>query len=374
MAEQLPAVTTHHAAWIDRLRVAVIAVVIAFHAATTYLIPIDWHYEERTAPELVGMLLLLPLAPLALFGLGPLFLIGGMMAASSLARRGTASFVRSRLARLGIPSVVFLLVIDPVADYLGHHAEGGPRTLRYFFTDLVGDRDFGVFWFVVALLAFSLGYAAWRRLRPPHGEAGGALSEGMVAWTGLATTVGALLVWTWRDVLDPTFWALRWGQWPQSAALFALGALLAERDLRIPDQLARRLRTLALLGVLAFLPIVGFGITETPAGAPTLKPWAVVVLAPVVGLVSPSVTIWLTHAVQRRWEMHSLSPMLTRAARGSYAAYLLHPLVLVGLGVAARPLPLPAEVKFVLVAALGVTLAFASGYAVTRLPVARRIL
>jgi glucans biosynthesis protein C len=373
MAAQLHAPTTR-AAWIDRLRVAVIAVVIVFHAATTYLIPIDWHYEERTVPELVGMILFLPLAPLALFGLGPLFLVGGMMAARSLRRRGTVSFVRSRLMRLGIPSVFFLLVVDPVADYLGHHAEGGPRTLRYFLTDFVGDRDFGVFWFVVALLAFSLAYAAWRRLRPPTGRAGDAPIERMVVWTGLATTLGALLVWTWWDVLDPTFWAMRWGQWPQSAALFALGALLAERSLRIDDELARRCRTLALLGVLAFLPIVGFGVTETPAGAPTLLPWAVLVLAPVVGLVSPTLTIWLVYAFQRRWESLSTGPLLARAARGSYAAYLLHPLVLVGLGVAARPLPLPAGVKFGLVAALGVTLAFTIGYAVTRLPGVRKVL
>jgi glucans biosynthesis protein C len=80
------------------------------------------------------------------------------------------------------------------------------------------------------------------------------------------------------------------------------------------------------------------------------------------------------YAFQRRWESLPITPMLARAARGSYAAYLLHPLVLVGLGVAARPLPLPAGVKFGLGAALGVTMAFTIGYAATRLPVARQVL
>jgi glucan biosynthesis protein C len=52
----------------------------------------------------------------AIFGLGPLFLIGGWLASVSLARHGARRFVRSRLLRLGVPVLVFLFLIDPVAD------------------------------------------------------------------------------------------------------------------------------------------------------------------------------------------------------------------------------------------------------------------
>jgi hypothetical protein len=51
---------------------------------------------------------------------------------------------------------------------------------------------------------------------------------------------------------------------------------------------------------------------------------------------------------------------------GSYAAYVLHPPVLVALSLLARPLPVVPEVKFVLVAVSGVA-AFAAGVRLTRL-------
>jgi peptidoglycan/LPS O-acetylase OafA/YrhL len=52
---------------------------------------------------------------------------------------------------------------------------------------------------------------------------------------------------------------------------------------------------------------------------------------------------------------------------GSYAAYVLHPPVLVLASMITRPLPLPPEGKFVLVAPVGVVAAFALGTALTRL-------
>ena len=59
------------AGWMDSLRVAVIAGVIVLHAATAYILDIDWYYQERTTSTLTPALLA------GLFGLGPLFLVGG---------------------------------------------------------------------------------------------------------------------------------------------------------------------------------------------------------------------------------------------------------------------------------------------------------
>lgn len=58
--------------------------------------------------------------------------------------------------------------------------------------------------------------------------------------------------------------------------------------------------------------------------------------------------------------------------RGAYAAYVLHPPVLVLASLAAWPLPLPPEAKFVLVAAAGVVAAFTAGWALTRSAVTAR--
>jgi hypothetical protein len=38
-------------AWVDNLKVAVIAGVIVVHAAMAYIIDADWYYQERTSSE-----------------------------------------------------------------------------------------------------------------------------------------------------------------------------------------------------------------------------------------------------------------------------------------------------------------------------------
>ena len=84
-------------AWIDRLRIAVIAGVIVVHVATAYLSDLSgWYYEERTTNAVVTDVAGLPLALGAVYGLAPLFLISGWLARISVSRHGGASFVRRK--------------------------------------------------------------------------------------------------------------------------------------------------------------------------------------------------------------------------------------------------------------------------------------
>jgi hypothetical protein len=61
--------------------------------------------------------------------------------------------------------------------------------------------------------------------------------------------------------------------------------------------------------------------------------------------------------------------------RSAYGAFILQTPVLIAIAVMARPLPLPAELKAVLVAAIGVACAFALSWLVIRwIPLAARVL
>src|SRR6266545_6278410 len=118
-------------AWVDNLKIAVIAGVVVVHAAATYVLDVDWYYMERTTSGLWEVLLGLPMLG-APFVLGPLFLLGGMFAAASLARKGPGRFVHGRLLRLGVPLVVFVAVLSPLTNYLGDLGEGRrPRVWPY---------------------------------------------------------------------------------------------------------------------------------------------------------------------------------------------------------------------------------------------------
>ena len=99
----------------------------------------------------------------AMFGLGPLFLLAGWFSPRSVAHRGVGGFARSRLLRLGVPLAAFMLLIQPLADYVGSL---GPDQVRTSFASALRTTEFSVMWFVAALLVFSLAYAALRWLRP----------------------------------------------------------------------------------------------------------------------------------------------------------------------------------------------------------------
>jgi glucans biosynthesis protein C len=80
--ETAPARAAGRAGWMDSLRVTVIAGVIVLHAATAYILDIDWYYQERTTSAVTPTLLAFPALLAGLFGLGPLFLLGGLLSAS----------------------------------------------------------------------------------------------------------------------------------------------------------------------------------------------------------------------------------------------------------------------------------------------------
>lgn len=90
------------------------------------------------------------------------------------------------------------------------------------------------------------------------------------------------------------------------------------------------------------------------------------------GVVSVAFSVWCLAWVRRRWPSHGA--LMTKAGRGSYATYVVHPVVLVAVMLAFRLVPLGPEVKFVLVAVVAVPVCFTVGYALTRLPLVRRVL
>jgi hypothetical protein len=356
--------------WVDTLRVVVIAAVIVVHATTAYIVPIDWYYQERTTSELLATLLSVPAGIGGIFALGPLFFVAGWLSARSMARRGRLAFVRARLFRLGVPLLAFVLLVDPLADYVGDIGEGGAGSfLAYFHPDSSGPM-----WFVAALLTFSLAYAGLRGPRAPAAFPRPAPTTVFIV-AAAAIAVGSLSVWLVWPLTGETSLDLRFGQWPQGAVLFALGVHATETGwlTDMPATLVRRAGWIAAIGLagcvamLALFQVVGrFEDLLTGLG------WPTILLALLDGAIAVCGTLWLAGWLRDRWARRGA--VLAAAARASYAAYVVHPLVLTTLSVVLAPVALAAELKFVAVAPVAVPATFAVGYALTRVPGVSKVL
>ncbi len=357
--------------WVDTLRVVLISGVIVVHTATGYVTDFAGYYydDERVTNSVVSVAFALPAMMGGIFGLGPLFVVAGWFSVRSLARRGPAGFVGSRLLRLGVPLVFFVLLVNPLADYLGDLWEEAATT----FLGCLADTEFSIMWFVVALLACSLGYAALRSVRPLTGSRPRPGRRSLVV-AAVVIGVGSLAVWQFTTLLDTHLLNVRVSAWTQAATLFALGVMTAEAgwDGRVSRQAEHRLGQVTVAGVGLTLVLVSYtGARDQLEMALGGITWASVWFAVLYGVVSIAFTLWCLAWLRRRWPSHG--PWMAKAGRGSYATYLLHPVVLVLVMLAFRAVPLGAELKFVIVSVVAVPVCFVVGYAVTRLPWVGRV-
>lgn len=177
MNNPLPSVEekTKRFAYLDNLRSWVIFLVVACHSMVTYSGFGSWYYKE-------GMPALLDPISLILFGIygsftqawfmGILFFLAAVFATRSLAKRGPAAFIKERLFRLGVPLLIYALVIDPFINYFLINRGGIPTPANLataylnYLTSFGWVGSTGPLWFAEALILFSLAYTLWRIIRP----------------------------------------------------------------------------------------------------------------------------------------------------------------------------------------------------------------
>jgi fucose 4-O-acetylase-like acetyltransferase len=157
--------------FIDNIRWVMIMLVLSMHAAVTYGGHGSWYVSE---PARLGVLQDLSFLTyqelLQSFFMGFLFFIAGYFVPGSYDKKGPARFVRDRAYRLGLPSLLFMFVIQPLTCY---YVAGLWDTSAGFLVDyqhyILHGRFLsgsGPLWFCVALLFFSTVYVGWRLLFP----------------------------------------------------------------------------------------------------------------------------------------------------------------------------------------------------------------
>ena len=367
-------------AYLDNLKLLLVAVIIAGHGAVAYgSLESAWPYQDVQEAQLAGptdTALAMVVVAAALFAMGLFFLISGLVTPASVSRTGPRTFARDRLIRLGVPLAAWTLVIWPGAIWAAHLAADETQSFWWQFTHSDPILDTGPLWFVWVLLVYSLAYAAWRQWRPRRstGDDRGAVSRRTAPLTGrtlvelaAAVSVATVLVRLVFPIASGQIGQSKLFQWPQFVAMFGLGIVAARRGWLdpVPDRIRRGCGFAALGGVAAFL-LLAATMAATGVDPDVLTElrfhWAPLALAAIEGPLAVGTSVWLLALAQRRLDRRP-GPLGRAMSRSAYAAFLLQGVVLIGLMIALRPIAVPAEVKALAVAGLGVvgsfTLAFA---------------
>jgi glucan biosynthesis protein C len=372
----LPAPRTTHPrlSYVDNLRTALTVLVVVHHAAITYSnVPLWYYTEPATDPS--GTLLDLLLVLDQSFFMGTFFLISALFVPGSYDRKGAKHFLGERLLRLGVPLLAWLLVLRPLVT-IGRYtaardAAGGDLPYWQYY---LSSHTPGPMWFVEVLLVFSALYALRRLVvagRRPAGPATGR-TPGAVAIIGFAAAL-ALVTYVWRIVVPmgvPLLGLPTPAYLPQYAALFVVGLVAARRGwLDGLSRTAGRVGFAAAAAAAVALVLVVVTTGETFLGHGT---WASLVAATgestlAVGMTIGLLVLFRTHADHQGRVSRFLSAH-------AYAVYVIHPLVLVGVGYALHDVAAPAVAKFALLTVLALPLCWAAAYPLRALPGVRKVL
>jgi hypothetical protein len=375
MATMASATRVERLPHVDNLRAVMVAWIIGGHALLGYSAIGGWPYDEvqeTTFHPSSELAMAVVVGPTALFVIGTFFFIAGLFAPAAIARKGPARFAGDRAIRLGVPFLLFVLLVWPLFMWFAYLAAGHRVSFWWEFTHRQPFLDSGPLWFAEILLYVSLAYAAlvWAKDRArADGRVGDDAEEGPAALGGrqLVTLVGlvaiaSFVVRLWfpaqsKQVLDLHVW-----QWPQCVAMFGLGVAAARFGWakRVPDGLRRGCGVAVIVTVLC-LPVYAWtvGLSNLAADAAPYQGgwhWEALLLATVEAILVVAGSVWVLGLAQDR--LGGVSRTWRRCARGSFAAFVLQAPVLLTLSILLRPFDLPAEAKAIAVGGIGVPVCF----------------
>ncbi len=362
----------------DNLKVLLVVGVIVAHATMAWTGQDQaWVLTEPAVREPLLTLLMLASLVGVMFAMATFFVLAGGFTPGSLARKGLRRYVGDRTLRLGVPLVLYLLLLAPIVEYVDVREEGTwEGGFVSFLPNAWTHPAPGPLWFLEVLWLFSVGYALLRTWVPPRPRRR-ALRPRLLVLTAVLVGLGCftirLLVAFGQEVGRTDLYL---GQAPVWLAGFTLGVLGAERGWLedISPTMSRWLFRTAWAAAAGVVVLVAVAVGALGAdldlffGGPT---WQSLVLAGLQGALVATMPLWLIDVFHRRFARQG--PLLQQMSRAAFAAYLVHQVVLLAAVLATRATQWPPELDYLAASTLAVVGSFTLGAALVRLPGAARI-
>lgn len=371
--------------YVDNLRWLMIILVVGMHAACTYSGVGGWYYRSSTAPDLPSLLFFLGFqSSLQAFFMGFLFFLAGYFVPSAYDRKGFLRFVGDRVFRLGLPTILYVFVINIGMGIflLGWFTQSGLRpaeAYRHYVSNGLWIDGTGPMWFATVLLLFSALYALFRlfaRRIPVPAEMLNAPSFG--AMIGLGALVGAVTFLVRQFAPFGSSWhTMQFCFFPQYVVMFVLGIMARRRGWieALPARWGWRALCVALIG--APLSIVALTILNSATHGTFDEVrgglhYQAAIYAVWEQIVCVLFCTGLLVVFRDRFDFRNRA--IAFLSNNSFAVYVIHPPVLVAITLGMRQLPWPPLQMFAVAWVAALAGSFATGAVLRRIPILKRIL
>jgi len=370
--------------WIDHLRTFIIFLVVIQHACVTYSHVGSWYILSKSEPSFaIKMVFVLWQGHAQSFFMGLLFFVSGYFAELSFNRKGANAFLRERWARLGLPTLFFMLVITPFIVIVLKPWYEPVDSIVTFYRDYLSSGRFigstGPMWFAFALLIFCVLFVVWRvavRTAPMNVSSSPPSAIKLILF-GLALVIATFVARLWFP-LGSSVINFQLGYFPQYIMAFVVGlfaarhqwlqGLAASPAAKRAGQIAIVVGPLALLAILFLNRPLGAKLFEVISGG---WHWPAFELAAWEQLSGLGIALGLLAWFSSRFndENRALRWLSDRA----FGVYLFHTPVLIAFTLWLRPLE--ASVNPLILAALlsivGLIISFGIADVARRVPVLR---
>lgn len=364
--------------YLDNIRSIVIVGVVVFHSILAYVFVCPWWYVSDPPPIPHSFIFI---AVMDVLIMPPLFLIAGLLARPSFARKGPRSFMAGKVKRLLVPFLLLTVLFSPIMPFIrqylraagsGNVPEGFwsfwlsfMRSGTKIYASPVGassDLVVNQYWFLMLLFIFFAGYALYNSMR---GKNGGKTEThipekpvsrstllGKIAIFFLLVEAGWILACL---LIEGTLWLTLGGLWqvqpakiPIYLGFFLAGVYIERRDL-LPAIVGITRPVVwfavALVSIAAYLLIV-----LKTFGVPNVSMILILAVRMLRIIMLISVSLWLFTLFHNRF--NRATTMWKELSANSYNIYLIHMVVVVVFQMLVLALPLPSIIKYGIVSVM----------------------
>jgi len=350
-------------AYIDHLKILATILVVLHHSFITYGAPGGWYYQQKTHLLAAQFPMTIFVATNQSFFMGFFFFLSALFIGSSYRKKGTGKFLLDRLKRLFVPLLFYSFVLSPVMNYIvWRYGHGGHSSFTNYVAGYNDWIDFGVMWFVAALLLFNFIYLLYKWIWPAVPI--------KVSWPGnrsllLAGVILGLVSFAVR-LMFPTGWELspvgfQLGYFPQYIVFFIFG-IVASNNKWMEDFSLKQGKTMAWMArgmVLLILPaiFVWFLVEKFPSNNFN-GGWNPVSLIYSLWEQITGVMICAALLCIAKFKWNNDTPLLKKMSADAFGVYVFHPLVLIVFAVLLKDWGVDPALKLLVLAPCGVIGAF----------------
>jgi glucan biosynthesis protein C len=373
--------------FIDNIRWLMIIFVVMTHAAVTYSSLGMWYYVEPIKLDILSMLIFgIYQSFTQAYSMGLLFLIAGYFVPASFDRKGPGRFLRDRMVRLGIPTLIYILFINTIIIYyiLAFKWTMPRPPFWQFFQNYILSLDFlsgsGPMWFALALLIFSAAYAVYRLFRqgPENSPQDGKL-PGHLAVVGLVLLISAFaFAIRLAQPIGTNIMNMQLGFFSQYIILFMIGTVVYRKNWlsRIPYSFGMIwFKAALIIGSIFWLAILifGGGVSGDLAKYNGGLYWQSAAYALWESFFCVGICLGLIVLFRKHFNVQG---KFTKFMSDNYfSVYVFHPPILILVTLALRDFAWPPLIKFTIAIAISVPLCFLTSHLVLRrIPILKRVL